>query len=45
MMWPLVLDAWASAGLPVPDYPRSLAPIRVLHRGDRNPHPERREPA
>jgi hypothetical protein len=44
MMWPLALDAWASAGLPVPDYPRSLAPIRVLHRGDRDPHSERRKP-
>ena len=45
MMWPLALDAWASAGKPVPDYPRSLAPIRVLHRADRDPHSGRREPA
>jgi hypothetical protein len=34
MMWPLALDAWSSAGLPLPDYPRHLAPIRVLHLGD-----------
>jgi len=32
MMWPLALDAWASAGRPVPDYSRSRAPIRVLYR-------------
>lgn len=45
MMWPLALDAWASAGLPVPDYPRSRAPIRVLHQADRDPHSGWREPA
>src|ERR1700676_454476 len=45
MMWPLALDAWASAGQPVPDYPRRLAPIRVVRRADRDPHCERREPA
>jgi hypothetical protein len=45
MMWPLALDAWASAGQPVPDYPRRLAPIRVLHRAARDPQSGRREPA
>jgi hypothetical protein len=30
MVWPLTVDAWASAGLPIPDYPRSEAPIRVI---------------
>lgn len=45
MMWPLALDAWASAGQPVPDYPRSRAPIRVLHRAERDPQSGRREPS
>jgi hypothetical protein len=30
MMWPLAQDAWASTGRAVPDYPRHLAPIRIL---------------
>jgi hypothetical protein len=30
MMWPLALDAWASTGRPLPDYPRRSAPIRIL---------------
>lgn len=33
MMWPLAVDAWASAGIPIPDYPRHLAPARVLRFG------------
>jgi hypothetical protein len=33
MMWPLALDAWASTGRPLPDYPRHQAPVRVLRRG------------
>jgi len=45
MMWPLALDAWASSGRPVPDYPRSRAPIRVLRRANRDPQSGRREPA
>jgi hypothetical protein len=32
MMWPLALEAWRVAGLPIPDYERKDAPIRVLHR-------------
>jgi hypothetical protein len=30
MMWPLALEAWGLAGLPIPDYPREAAPIRRL---------------
>jgi hypothetical protein len=26
-MWPLAKEAWAWAGLPLPDYPRSEAPV------------------
>lgn len=32
MMWPLAVDAWASSGRPIPDYPRDQAPIRILRR-------------
>jgi hypothetical protein len=35
MMWPLALDAWASTGRPLPDYPRHQAPVRVLRRSSR----------
>ncbi len=28
MMWPLALEAWSLAGRPLPDYPRSQAPVR-----------------
>jgi hypothetical protein len=34
MMWPLAVDAWTSAGLPIPDYPRHEAPIRVIRRSE-----------
>ena len=30
MMWPLALDAWTLAGLPLPDYPRGAAPVRLV---------------
>ena len=30
MMWPLALDAWASSGQPIPDYPREKTPIRAI---------------
>lgn len=30
VMWQLALDAWASAGRPIPDYPRGKTPIRVI---------------
>lgn len=30
MMWPLALEAWGVAGLPIPDYPRKQAPILRL---------------
>jgi len=30
MMWPLALEAWRVAGLPIPDYARQNAPIRRL---------------
>jgi hypothetical protein len=32
MVWQLTLDAWASAGEPIPDYPREKTPIRVIRR-------------
>lgn len=33
MMWPLAVDAWTLAGLPIPDYPRSAAPVRCARPG------------
>lgn len=30
MVWQLTLDAWACAGRPIPDYPRSEMPVRIL---------------
>jgi hypothetical protein len=30
MVWALTLDAWAIRGEPIPDYPRALAPGRIL---------------
>ena len=30
MVWQLTLDAWASAGRQIPDYPRSEMPVRIL---------------
>src|SRR6478752_4463534 len=30
MMWPLTLRVWAFTGRPLPDYPRSETPIRVV---------------
>lgn len=39
MMWPLALDAWAVAGRPLPDYPRHLAPVRILRKGNRSAPP------
>ena len=30
MMWPLALDAWTLAGLPIPDYARAAAPVRLV---------------
>jgi hypothetical protein len=35
MMWPLALEAWRLAGLPIPDYERGETPSRLV-RG----HPE-----
>ena len=32
MVWQLTQDAWASAGLPIPDYSRHDMPVKVLHR-------------
>jgi hypothetical protein len=32
MMWPLALEAWSLAGLPLPDYSRDQTPIRRLRR-------------
>ena len=33
MMWPLALDAWALAGLPLPTYSRAETPIRMRPLG------------
>ena len=30
MMWPLALEAWKVAGLPIPDYTRDELPSRIL---------------
>ena len=35
MVWQLTLDAWASSGRPIPDYPREKTPIRVVRAGER----------
>jgi hypothetical protein len=32
MVWPLTLEAWSLAGLPIPDYDRRNAPVRVVRR-------------
>jgi hypothetical protein len=32
MVWQLTLDAWASSGRPIPDYPREKMPVRIIHR-------------
>lgn len=34
MVWALTVDAWTLSGRPIPDYPRSEAPGRIL-RGRR----------
>jgi hypothetical protein len=34
MMWPLALEAWRVAGLPIPDYARAETPCRLVRRGD-----------
>lgn len=34
MMWPLALEAWALAGLSVPDYPIADAPVRKISLHD-----------
>jgi hypothetical protein len=35
MVWSLTLRAWRLGGTPLPDYPRSETPGRVLRRGPR----------
>lgn len=30
MMWPLALEAWKLAGLPIPDYSRENLPSRIV---------------
>jgi len=34
MMWRLAQDAWAMAGLPIPDYPREKTPISKRKLGE-----------
>ena len=38
MVWPLTVEAWRVAGLEIPTYERSEAPIRIVR-----PFPPRRE--
>lgn len=35
MVWQLTLDAWASSGQPIPDYPREETPTRLIRRKSR----------
>jgi hypothetical protein len=35
MMWPLAVEAWTLAGLPIPDYARTAAPTRLLRASGR----------
>ena len=35
MVWRLTRDAWSLAGMPIPDYARSEAPGRVVHKHER----------
>ena len=37
MMWPLAVEAWQLAGLPLPSYTRSDTPSRVFRAGDPRP--------
>lgn len=30
MMWPLAVDAWASSGQPIPEYPRNEMPVQII---------------
>ena len=30
MMWPLAIEAWTVAGLPLPEYDRRSTPVQVL---------------
>src|SRR5262245_45485741 len=39
MMWPLALEAWRLAGLPIPDYERKDAPSRLVGRSTGCPFP------
>jgi len=34
MMWDLVVQAYAIAGIPIPDYDRTHTPVRVRRLGD-----------
>ena len=37
MMWPLAVEAWQLAGLPLPTYTRANTPSRVFRAGDLRP--------
>lgn len=41
MMWPLAMDAWASSGKEIPDYPRNETPVRIIPASDRRAKGER----
>jgi len=32
MVWPITVDTWTLAGLPIPDYPRDQMPVRIEYR-------------
>lgn len=37
MMWPLAVEAWQLAGLPLPSYTRANTPSRVFRAGEPRP--------
>ena len=37
MMWPLAVEAWRLAGLPLPSYSRANMPSRVFRAGEPRP--------
>lgn len=36
MMWELVVQAWAVAGIPIPDYERHEMPVRITRLQDQS---------
>ena len=44
MMWELVTQAWAVAGMKIPDYDRAHTPVRKVRRGDPEDEDDRDSP-